>query len=155
MSKTKYCINYRQLSSETGHDRASLAKWFAGRNPKSKEEAMAIIDEHDTKATPEATDSVSGLSWFQASMREDTLRKRRVNEEAEAIQQKLWMRTDDVLAMLRLIVSRLEQLPAVVKSEAGLSDAQALTMQRKIDDMRTQIADDIEALTPAKEKEGA
>lgn len=147
MSK-KYRVNYRQLSRETGHDRASLAKWFDGRNPKTKQEALAIIDEREPKAAPDATDPASGLSWFQASQREDTLRKRRANEEQEAIQAKRWMLAEDVFAILRAAMNRIEQFTGKVKSEAGLTDTQAAVVQKNLDDYRNQLATDIEAMKP-------
>jgi hypothetical protein len=147
MSK-KYQVNYRQLSRETGHDRASLARWFDGRNPKNKQEALAIIDEREPKAAPDATDPASGLSWFQSSQREDTLRKRRANEEATEVQAKRWVLAEDVFAVLRTLVIRLEQWPVKIKSEAGLNETQGAIAQKLLDEIRAEVRQYILTLLP-------
>jgi hypothetical protein len=82
------------------------------------------------------------------------LRQRRENLEALAVQEGRWFPTATMLDILRAIVTRLEGFPAKVRSEAGLSESQVVTVQRNIDDLRSQIADDIEALQTT-EKGGA
>ena len=146
--KAKFSI--RQLAIETGNDRGSIAKWLEGRNPANKKEALRIIGEH-TRAGAPGADPKTGLSWSAAAKRETALRLRRENEEATAIQERIWFPTAEMLTILRAVVTRLEGFPAKVASEAGLSDSQVATVQRNIDDLRSQIADDIAALqTPEK-----
>ena len=147
--KAKFSI--RRLASETGIDRGTITKWLEGRTPRSKTEALAIISEHARAGAPGATDPASGLTWASASKREQTLRQRRENLEATALQERIWFPTAEMLSILSGIVARLEGFPAKVASEAGLSDSQVATVQRNIDDLRSQIADDIAALqTPEK-----
>ena len=148
MTKAKFSI--RKLASETGIDRGTITKWLEGRNPKSKKEAIEIIGERD-RACAGATDPASGLTWAVACKREATLRQRRANLEALAVQEGRWFPTATMLDILRAVVARLEGFPAKVASEAGLSESQVATVQRNIDDLRSQIADDIAALqTPEK-----
>ena len=153
--KAKFSI--RQLASETGFDRASITKWLEGRNPQSKAEALEIIEAlriveaRARSGVPGATDPASGLTWSVAAKRETTLRQRRENAEALAVQEGRWFETSTMLDICRSIVTRLEGFPAKVRSEAGLSESQVATVQRKIDDLRSLIASDIEALqTPEK-----
>ena len=147
--KAKFSI--RKLASETGFDRGSISRWLSGGNPQSREEALEIIAEHTRSGAPGTTDPSSGLSWAAASKREQTLRQRRENLEATAIQERIWFPTATMLDILRAVVTRLEGFPSKVASEAGLSESQVATVQRNIDDLRSQIADDIAALqTPEK-----
>ena len=147
--KAKFSI--RRLASETGIDRSTITKWLEGRTPQSKTEAIRIIGEHARAGAPGATDPASGLSWPVACKREATLRQRRENLEALAVQEGRWFETSTMLTILRAVVTRLEGFPAKVASEAGLSESQVVTVQRNVDDLRSQIADDIESLqTPEK-----
>jgi hypothetical protein len=147
--KAKFSI--RQLAIETGNDRGSIAKWLEGRNPANKKEAIEIIAEHTRAGAPGATDPASGLTWAVACKRETTLRQRRANAEALAVQEGRWFETSTMLDILRAVVTRLEGFPSKVASEAGLSTSQVVTVQRNIDALRSQIADDIAALqTPEK-----
>ena len=72
-------------------------------------------------------------------------------EEIRAAQEKRWMLTQDTLNILRALMARLEQWPGKLKSEAGLNETQGAVAQKLLDDLRSQVADDIEAMKPAKE----
>ena len=147
--KAKFSI--RRLASETGFDRGSITKWLEGRTPRSRKEAIEIIAEHTRSGAPGATDPASGLTWAVACKRETALRQRRANAEALAVQEGRWFPTAEMVSILSGIVARLESFPAKVRSEAGLSESQVVTVQRNIDDLRSLIADDIAALqTPEK-----
>ena len=147
--KAKFSI--RSLSAESGLDRATITRWLEGRTPRSRKEALAIIAEHRLAGSRGTTDPSSGLTWSVASKREATLRQRRENLEATAVQEGRWFPTATMLDICRGIVTRLEGFPAKVRSEAGLSTSQVATVQRNVDDLRSQIADDIAGLkTPEK-----
>jgi phage terminase Nu1 subunit (DNA packaging protein) len=72
----------------------------------------------------------------------------RENEEAEAIQSKLWFPTDKMLEMFRIVVNRFEQLPGKVRSEGGANEVYERILQKHVDDVRRQIASDIAELNP-------
>jgi hypothetical protein len=139
MQNSKSKLSIRRLAQQTGADRASIAKWIEGVTDEAQ--ALIIIAEHQRKAKPGKR-----MSWFQRKAKEDARRLTRENEEAEAVQSKRWTKTDDVCAILRAVVARMEQWPCKVRSEGGLNDTQTAVLQKCLDDLRTQIASDILAL---------
>ena len=147
--KAKFSL--RKLASETGIDRGTITKWLSGRTPRSRTEALRIIGEHRRAGAPGATDPASGLTWAAACKRESALRQRRENAEALAVQAGRWFPTATMLDILRAVVTRLEGFPSKVRSEAGLSDSQGAVLAANVDDLRSQISNDIEGLkTPEK-----
>jgi hypothetical protein len=143
-------LSIRKLATATGLDRSTITRRLEGRTPRSQKEALLIIEGNPRSGAPGA-DPKTGLSWSAAAKRETALRLRRENEEATAIQERIWFPTATMLDILRAVVTRLEGFPAKVRSEAGLSESQVATVQRNVDDLRGLIASDIAGLgTPEK-----
>ncbi len=101
---------------------------------------------HDTSNT--AALAPDGTSWAMYLNKQKAIAEQRQNEEAEAVQSKKWMLTEDCFAILRAAMNRIEQFTGKVKSEAGLTDTQAAVVQKNIDDYRNQLAADIEGMKP-------
>jgi hypothetical protein len=78
----------------------------------------------------------------------------RKDRELAAAQNKEWTLTSDVVNICRAVVARMEAIPGRAKSEAGLTDTQSATLLKLLDEIRGQIADDIEKMKP-KGKEAA
>jgi hypothetical protein len=136
-------LSIRELARKTGADRASIKKWIVG--VKDEADAIKIIEERKRKAPVEtAIDPDSGLSWFQAKAKEDTLKQRRLNEVAEKVKSEEWMATATHHAMVTMIVGQLELLPGKAKSQLGLDARQSAELQRMIDEVRTNAAGEIE-----------
>jgi len=127
--KPKFSI--RKLASQTGHDRASIARWTAGAADET--EALARIREHEGDAK---FDPATGLSWYQAKQREAALAARRANAEAERRASEAWLPVETHQEIIAQLVTRLDQLPAKLLSEAGLTPAQATALQRALDQAR-------------------
>lgn len=139
-------LSIRALAKRTGADRASIAKWIDGIT--DEKQALAVIREHQgkTKRPAGAVDPKTGLTWFQAKLREDTLAKRRENTEKQREQDAKWMTVKDHHRILATLVDRLERLPGTLKSQLGLSDNQANQLRKALDDLRTEAADEVEKM---------
>ena len=146
-----------RLSERTGATQRTLKKALAmeGLMRKGKkrypETVLPLIIPHLKRYQgPEPTggnglnvDKVSGLTWPQLLTREKAIETQRLNEEDKAVRESKWMLTDTVMSILRAVVTRLEGFPAKVRSEAGLSDSQGVVLAANVDDLRSQIANDI------------
>jgi hypothetical protein len=142
--KTKPEISIRSLAEKTGADRASIAKWIHGiTDPK---EALATVREHQKTAKAGARDPKTGLTWFQAKLREDALRMRRENAQAAGIEAETWMATADHHKIIAVIIGRLDQIPNKAHSELGITPEQTIALQRMIDEARTVAAKEIEEM---------
>jgi hypothetical protein len=141
---TKPKLSIRTLAKKTGADRASIAKWIAGID--SEEEALATIREHQKNSKAGAIDPATGLTWFQAKLREDTLRQRRENQEADEVQAERWMLTSDHFRMVKALVDRIEAIPSKASSELGLTSPQAIGIRRMLDEARTAAGKQIAAM---------
>ena len=142
MKKTKK-LSVRALAKKTQCDRDSVSKWIEGAE--TEEQALKQILERKGR-TATALDPASGMSWWQARLKEDVLRMRAEREEREAIQQEKWMLTDDHFRIISSLMGRIEQVPGKVSSEQGLSPGQTLALRRAIDEARETAAKEVEAM---------
>lgn len=136
-------LSISSLAEKTGADRRSIKKWLSLDNPKTEEEAIAIITAHKSKKVEpdEANiDPKTGLTWFQAKQKEEVLEKRRENRIADKLEDKTYMLSADHHAILASMCSKLEQIPAKAKSEMGLSESHRAKLQRMIDEARDNTA---------------
>lgn len=97
------------------------------------------------KAMASEKDSETGLSWFQAKMREDTLQKRRENELADQIMRESWVEVSYHLEILKSLTEALDRIPEKLKSEFGLTEQQQARAQQVLDDARTDASNAIQA----------
>jgi hypothetical protein len=163
-------VTANALSQQTGAERRDVRKWLATENVETKSDAQGrtlyrkdaavqVIESHrkKTKRPEKATaadsniDPKTGLTWFQAKMREDTLQKRRENEIAERLKDETWMAVDAHHQFLSQLCGKLDQIPLKARSELGLPDSQALRLQKMIDEARADaVKEDIACLSPQK-----
>lgn len=141
-AKKSATLNIRELSRETGADRASIAKWCAGIT--DADQAREIIRSKQKKKVEAHLDPVSGLPWSLAKEKEQALKLRRANEEEEKIQANEWMATETHHQIVSLLVNQLEQLAGRAKSQLGLNVDQALQLQKMIDEVRENAASQVE-----------
>ena len=141
MKKRKFSI--RELATKTGHDRATLNRWLAGIT--SEPEALAAIAEHEAAggAKPGTVDPKTGLSWFQAKLRDDVIEKRRLNEIAEKAKCNEWFPTQLASEIFKSLIERLENIPGRLASEQGLTGKQVIAMRRLIDEARAAVGKQI------------
>lgn len=141
--KKKQKLNFRELARETGADRASIAKWCAGIT--ERKEALQIIRSKKKEQSEKHLDPVSGLPWSLAKEKEQALKLRRLNEEEEKVRANEWMATATHHQVISVLVNQLEQLPGKAKSQLGLTSDQALQLQKMVDEVRTNAADQVDA----------
>jgi hypothetical protein len=144
MKKSKKTVSVRALARKTNHDRDSISKWIEGAA--TEEEALKLIAERKGAAKAISVDPTTGMSWWQARLREDVMRLRAEREERDAIQQEKWMLTSDHFKIIAAITGRLEQVPGKVSSEQGLSPGQTLGLRKALDEAREVAANEIEAM---------
>jgi hypothetical protein len=132
----------RAIAKQSGADRSTVAKLIAGIT--DEQEALALVTEwkeaRDAKGGAD-TDPETGLSWFKAKLREDTLTKRRENEIAEKKASGEWVSAQEIGKNIRLLMDMLERLPEKAQSEAGLNGPQTLVITRLIDEARKEAAE--------------
>lgn len=150
------------LVGETGVSRQSLSKWLLqdGIAPVSYKGKSGLYDPEKVnecvakhrngsangESDPEKIDPKTGLSWFQAKLREDTIRLRRENEEEEALKSERWMSTDKHHEILRILCTKIEQLPGKMKSELGLTAQQSERARQMLDEARQLAAGQVSAI---------
>ncbi len=136
-------LSIRALSRETGVDRATAAKLAAGIT--DHQEAVTLIRDWQSSRAPGQTDvdPTTGLSWFKAKLREDTIAKRRENEFAQKTISREWIEVAQHHRILGAYIQKIEQLPGKLRSEQGLTDSQANAMRRALDDARIEAGKDV------------
>jgi hypothetical protein len=157
--KTAQGVTINQLATETGSDQRSIKKWLNGEGLEpighqklgqhesalfQKEAALEIIARHQAKNSDgnedNKVDPDTGLTWFQAYLREQTLERRRKNEIAEKVKDEEFMRAEDVKQVFAVLMNGLDQLPGKLKSELGLTTAQKTRVQTIVDEARKSAA---------------
>ena len=140
-SKRKFSI--RDLAKKTGHDRATIARWLDGVTTEA--DALKVIAEREAAEVKNGAniDRETGLTWFQAKLREDTIQKRRENELAEKVKSREWVPMEWHFGQIKACVNLLEELPTKAGNTLALSAAQVLGLQRMLDDVRRAVADSI------------
>lgn len=126
----------------TGADRASIAKWCAGIT--DRDEAVEVIKAKLKEKTKKHLDPATGLPWALAKEREQALKLRRLNEEAEKTKGEVWMATSTHHKIVALLVNQLDQLAGRAKSQLGLDGSQATQLQKMVDEVRTNAANEVE-----------
>lgn len=151
VKKSEAC-NINQLFEETGAESRYIKKWLldAGlRLPdgspdcSDREKCLEIIRGHQRKTAESEEfngDKSTGLSWGQAKLREDTIRLRIDNADAEKRQSKEWMPSAEHLDVIKALCTKLDQAPAKMKSQLGLTEEQRVGAQKIIDDIRMEFA---------------
>ncbi len=131
-----------ELSELTGSQRVSIKKWLKEEPCETLPQALAMIQERQRKGKREnaEVDPETGLSWFQASLREKTIRERRENEISELKRAGELIDTHEALQIISLLCNKLDGLPSKMKSECGLNEDQRLRLQRAVDDIRSDAA---------------
>jgi hypothetical protein len=97
------------------------------------------------KAVKSEKDPATGLSWFQAHMREATLQKRRENKLADEVMRENWVEFAYHLEILKSLTEALDRIPEKLKSEFGLTEPQQARVQQVLDDARTDAANAMES----------
>jgi hypothetical protein len=148
-------VTANALSQQTGAERRDVKKWLAtekvetksdaqGRTLYATDVAVRVIESHRKRTKrSEKSDSAdsnidpkTGLTWFQAKMREDTLQKRRENEIAENLKNDTWMAVEAHHQFFSLLCGKLDQIPQKARSEMGLTDDQMARLRQMIDEAR-------------------
>ena len=140
--------NAHRLYQKTGAGERNITRWMteAGIDFSNEKKCLAVIAEHrhktprKAKDDPKNIDPDSGLTWHQSGEKEKAIAQRIKNQESLMAQSKDWTRTDEMLSIIKNLCTKLDQFPAKLKSQAGLTAEQAATAQKILDDIRAEYA---------------
>jgi hypothetical protein len=141
--------SWSRYSREFKVDRATLQRRCEERGyslDSRKFQLKAVADDIRSKPKgPQGIDPVTGLPWAQAHKREQALRERLERTELEKRQSVEWVAAEKHYRTLTRLCDRLELAPGRIKSQLGLSESQKSSIQKVIDDIRTEFVKDKES----------
>ena len=154
------------LARECRSDRESVKRWLtdAGHDALNLDPALhdvyvAIIRQHQKESTApgmpgaKAGRTKDGLTWLEAVQKQDALRKERENKIADKVLKEEWVSASAHHQILANLTAKLETAPDKIKTELGLTIGQRDRIQKILDDLRFDAADEVRrAFTAAKKK---
>jgi hypothetical protein len=128
------------LAERTGSDRRSIKRWLAEDGiDASDPRAIDVITKHQ-KQSNDNIDPETGLTWFQAKVREDAIKVRRENEIAERLESETYMETEQVEKLVLMFLGKLELVHVKLESEFSLDPKIVKRLVELIDEARSEMA---------------
>lgn len=136
-----------ELRKRVGSDLRTVKKYLEqeGIKPDRKGRyetaaALACIERHKPQPNGEEIDPETGLSWFQAKVREDTKKLRRENEIADRLKDETYMETATVQHLVQMFIGKLELIPVKMESEFSLPQEAVKRLTEYLDEARREMA---------------
>lgn len=117
-----------------------MAKWLRLEGVEASDpKAIEAITKHQ-RVSAENIDPETGLTWFQAKTREETIKQRRENEIAEKLKDETFIPTDTVEKLVLMFLNKLELVHVKLESEFSLEPKVVKRLVELIDEARSEMA---------------